>query len=299
MEQEGGETEVALEEAYIQTLSLPYGLTLRGGKFFSDIGYLNSFHEHASNFSDEPLSYRIMLGSRYKDTGIQASWIAPSILYVKLGAELFAGDSFPGAGNSDNVGSWSAFAKFGGDVGVSNSWLAGISYLSTDAMDRPSGGENLLRNPLFTGDSDLWIASLVWKWAPNGNIRQRNFKLQAEYFSRNEEGVLTLDNALATYSGDQRGYYIQGVYQFRPQWSAGLRFDRLDSDNTVTGLPVLTQLDNDLFSPKRWSAMLQFSNSEFSTLRFQYSRDESLPISDDLFILQYVMSIGAHGGHAF
>ena len=41
-----GETEVEIEEAFIETLALDYGLAVRGGRFFSDIGYLNSQHEH-------------------------------------------------------------------------------------------------------------------------------------------------------------------------------------------------------------------------------------------------------------
>jgi hypothetical protein len=38
------ENEMEVEEAYVQTLGLPHGLSLRAGRFFSAIGYLNSQH---------------------------------------------------------------------------------------------------------------------------------------------------------------------------------------------------------------------------------------------------------------
>ena len=41
---------VELEEAWFQTLGLSHGLTLKGGRFFSGIGYLNEIHQHAWDF---------------------------------------------------------------------------------------------------------------------------------------------------------------------------------------------------------------------------------------------------------
>jgi hypothetical protein len=42
---EEGETELELEEAYIETLKLGSGLTIKGGRFFSGVGYLNAIHD--------------------------------------------------------------------------------------------------------------------------------------------------------------------------------------------------------------------------------------------------------------
>src|SRR4051812_2336029 len=52
---EGG---VTVEEAYFQTLALSRGFTLKGGRFFSGIGYLNEQHQHAWDFQDAPLVYK-------------------------------------------------------------------------------------------------------------------------------------------------------------------------------------------------------------------------------------------------
>ena len=63
---EGG---VAVEEAYVQTLAIPYGLTVKGGRFFSGIGYQNEQHRHAWDFQDAPLVYKAFMGGQLKQDG--------------------------------------------------------------------------------------------------------------------------------------------------------------------------------------------------------------------------------------
>jgi hypothetical protein len=78
-----------------------------------------------------------------------------------------------------------------------------------------------------------------------------------------------------------------------------LRTDRLKADAVDAALAG-TALDNAGHHPKRASVMLDFSNSEFSRLRFQVNQDEPrLDQKDTQWYLQYVMSLGAHGAHAF
>lgn len=308
-----GETEVELEEAYIETLTMPAGLKLRAGRFFSDIGYLNSFHLHADEFVDRPLPYQAFVARQFKDDGLQLSWIAPTETYLRLGAEVFRGGSFPAAAEADeSPGAWSLFAHVGGDMGVSHSWRAGLSYLEADVDRRDAGGEHGHEEPHlffkqeehdddhddelphFAGDSKLWVADFVYKWAPDGNPRNRNFKLQGEYFHREEDGEF----GEAPFSGEQKGWYLQGSYQFRPQWRVGYRYDRLDADNRGPAVEG-SLLDPLGMTPERHSLVMEWFNSEFSRVRLQYSRDESTPVSDDQFYLQYIVSLGAHGAHAF
>ena len=45
--------------------------------------------------------------------------------------------------------------------------------------------------------------------------------------------------------------------------------------------------------------MLDWSPSEFSRLRLQYTDDRVLEESEGIWYLQYIMSIGAHGAHQF
>jgi hypothetical protein len=296
------ETEVELEEAFVQTLALPEGFTVRGGRFFSQIGYLNSRHAHTWDFTDQPLAYQALLGTQFGDTGLEVRWLAPLDFYLEAGAEIFRGDAYPAAGAGDQgVGAWTAFAHAGGDVDSEHSWRAGLSYLDAEASGRMSEeGDGDLA---FDGSSRIWIADFVWKWSADGNPRTRNFVAQAEYLRRRESGVLALAgpdlDANGTYRGTQSGWYVQGVYQFRPRWRVGLRYDRLEIDNDVAGLAVPVALDDPSDDPSRVTLMVDFSNSEFSRLRLQVAADDSSGESDTRFILQYVMSIGAHGAHEF
>ena len=43
-----------VEEAFFQTIGLGHGLTITGARYFSGVGYWNSFHKHAWDFEDAP-----------------------------------------------------------------------------------------------------------------------------------------------------------------------------------------------------------------------------------------------------
>lgn len=295
---EEGEAHLDIEEAWLETLALPAGLSARFGRFFSAIGYLNDKHAHAWDFADQPLPYQALLGNHYIDDGVQVRWIAPTDVYVEAGAEILRGGRYPtGGADNSGFGAKSLFVNVGGDVGTGHSWLAGLSYLDAGSVDRPSGAED---DPLlFTGDSDIAIAEFVWKWAPDGNWKLRNFVFQSEILWRNEEGTYTLPGALPLpYDSDQRGWYAQAVYQPMPQWRVGARVDGLSLDDPgplFAGTPLAEPADD----PRRYSLMVDWSNSEFSRLRLQYTRDEAGLTDDNQLGLQYILSIGAHGAHSF
>ena len=146
----------------------------------------------------------------------------------------------------------------------------------------------------------------MWKWAPHGNPTQRNFKFQAEYFTRNEEGQLVMDDGSidpesSSYDGRQAGWYAQGIYQFKPHWRVGLRYDRLSSNNRGSDPTVLAEagLDDAGHTPSRSTLMLDYSHSEYSRVRAQYAWDDSYADADAILTLQYLMSLGPHGAHQF
>ncbi len=290
------ENELEIEEAFVQSLALPAGLGLQFGRFYSDIGYLNNKHAHTWDFVDQPLVYRAYLANQYNDDGIQLRWLAPTNLFLEFGAEAFSGDSFPASRSTDaSIGSYSLFMKLGDDVGISHSWLAGLSYLATQAENRVTEDGDVM----FAGDDNLIIADLVWKWAPAGNDTQTSLVFQAEYFSGMEQGDYNITGIGSNPVDRQRnGWYAQLVYKFQPRWRAGLRYDRLsieDPGSVFNG----TSLDTQNHTPQRFSAMLDYSHSEYSRVRLQYNRDDSRPVSDNQWYLQYIMSLGAHGAHRF
>ena len=317
-----GEAEV--EEAWFQTLGLGNGFTLKGGRFLSGIGYLNEQHPHAWDFADAPLMSKALFGEHYGQDGLQLKWVAPTDLFMEFGAELGRGAGFPGTDrNRNSAGASALFAHVGDDVGRSHAWRAGLSWLSTRAKDREApfvdtdaAGPNEVAG-LLTGRSRTVVADFVWKWAPEGNPKQRNFKFQTEFFRRSESGDLACASGVATSPclgglalGDlrsrQTGGYAQAVWQFVPQWRVGYRFDWLNAGSKrYDPATVFAALDpaNAYFAryrPQRHSIMADWSHSEFSRLRLQFARDRSMQgVTDNQVTLQYIMSLGAHGAHKF
>jgi len=300
---------VSTEEAYMQTTALGSGLSVKAGRFFSGIGYLNEQHAHAWDFIDAPLPYQAFLGGQFNDDGVQVRWLAPTDLFVETGLEAGRGARYPGTDRGKNgAGATAIYLHVGGDIGVDNSWRAGLSRLATSPRNRDwtevDGAGNDVTGS-FSGTSRLWIADAVWKWAPNGNPYRTNFKLQGEYFRRSENGVqaMTVAPALApnvgNYSAAQSGWYIQGLYQWAPTWRGGLRSERLATNRLDDGANDGTLVNAD-HRPSRNSLVIDYQPSEFSRLRLQFARDRSQPgAADNQLYVQYLMSIGAHGAHKF
>lgn len=309
---------VAAEEAYFQTLGLGHGFTIKGGRFFSGIGYQNSLHAHAWDFVDPSLVQQAFLGSNYGDDGLQVTWVAPLPLFVEVGGEIGRGRGLVGTfeggelasndRNKNGVGAGTVFLHVGDDVGVSNSYRVGLSALHTSTgpnvfplsdFDTVSGVTNTFTN----GQVRLYGADFVWKWAPEGNTQYQNFKLVAEYFQLRRDGDLTFDTTGAAVTGPfsehQAGWYVQGVYQFLPEWRVGLRYDQLQSPSFDGGINAANLAAPD-YSPKKYSAMLDWNPSEFSRIRLQYNEDKSQQnLTDHQIFLQYIYSLGSHGAHKF
>ena len=140
--------------------------------------------------------YKVLFGDHgYAQDGVQLKWVAPLETFVELGVEAGRGHRFPGTDRNNNgIDSRAIFAHVGGDFGVSHSWRAGLSWLQTRAGERESHFESESFGEVegaFSGRSRMWIADFVYKWSPDGNPSQRNFKFQAEYFHRSEKGDLS------------------------------------------------------------------------------------------------------------
>jgi hypothetical protein len=307
---------IAVEEALFERQGLFEGATLRGGRFLSTIGYLNSQHAHAWDFTDAPLAYQAFFGGQMQTDGLHLHWIAPTERYVELGVEVGAGRGFPGSDSRRNgIGSTALIAHVGDDIGESASWRAGVSWIANRAAQRTYDDVNAAGMPVtnsFDGRSRTWVVDAIYKWAPGGNATQTSFKLQGEWLHRTENGTLTYDALGAAggqpggYDSSQSGWYVQGVYQFMPQWRVGLRYDRLDSGTPGIGLVDAGQRPAADFPilqsarPSRATAMVDWSLSEFSRLRLQIAADRSNPAAvDRQLFLQYIMSLGAHGAHTF
>jgi len=284
---DGSDTELGIEEAFIDSTALPGGFIVRAGRFFSNLGYLNSHHTHTDKFFARPLAYQALLGNQYLDDGVQLRWVAPTRLFLELGGEVFRGGNFPSGGARRNgAGVKTVFAHAGGDIGVQSSWLAGISVLDARTADSTDG---------FSGDNTLYVADATWKWAPQGNFKDGGLTLRGEFLLDDRSGRFSdpLDPARdQPWVGQRRGGYLEGIVRLNRRWETGYRYDRLWADREG---PFASSHD-----PERHSLMLSWLNSEFSLLRLQLSQEQAgARQSDESITLQYQTSLGAHGAHKF
>jgi len=306
---------ISVENGFVQTSALGNGLNLKFGRFFSGLGYLNEQHSHVWDFVDQPLVYRALWDNQYADDGLQLKWLAPTDMFVEVGGELGRGLGFPGTDrqNKNGAGAGVLFAHFGDDIGIEHSWRAGVSLHETrrenavsDAVPDLPGTAGGVSNS-FSGNSRTAGLDFVWKYSPNGNIREHYLKVQSEYFRRKGNGLLTYDTALGganltgSYTVTQSGWYLQSVYQFMPTWRTGLRYDRLDPGTASVGAAIATDvISNYAFNPSRLTWMADYNPSEFTRIRLQLAHDNSRQgLADNQLFVQYIMSLGAHGAHQY
>src|ERR1051326_169650 len=78
-------TDVEVEEAFLQTTDLPFNLQLKAGQFFAGFGRINPTHPHVWEFADAPIVVGRLLGpDGLRGVGAQISWIAPVPWYSQL-----------------------------------------------------------------------------------------------------------------------------------------------------------------------------------------------------------------------
>ncbi|WP_240636186.1 hypothetical protein [Caldimonas tepidiphila] len=291
-----GKIEFEFEEAFVETTSLPRGLQLRGGRFLAQIGYLNELHLHTDDFVQRPLLYRAFLGNHYFDDGLRLNWVAPTGLYWRNGVEVFGGRKLVEESDSGSqLGAVVLSTKVGGDIDVSNSWQLGLSYLrnrrpahAEEEEEHFGEAEHHEAHGAGYSGRHLTVIDGVWKWAPNGNNRERQLRLSAEYARVN--GLAEAASSLAHRSG-----YVSAVYRFAPQWEAGIRADELRIRE-----PHEDHVDSGKL--QEVSAMLAWKPSHYSALRVQFSRQRDRGGFEDAnrtVQVQYLMSFGAHGAHPF
>ncbi len=80
-----GETELELEEAFLESMSLPWNLQLKAGQFLTEFGRENPTHPHSWAFVDKPLVNARLLGpDGLSNPGARLSWLVPTPFYSEL-----------------------------------------------------------------------------------------------------------------------------------------------------------------------------------------------------------------------
>lgn len=309
-----GKTELELEEAFIETLGLPFGLKAKAGRMLSNIGYLNSKHVHEDAFSDRPVVYRALFGSHYFDDGVNVSWLMPTDFYFQTSFEAFSGKEWNvGYQDPATIGVYTVNTQFGGDIFDNHSWRLGFSALynangeqfaqadehgETHGHDHHSHEHTHTHGPIVTGEF-LYGSDFTWKWAPDGNYKQQHLRFTGEYWYVAKRFDQTLTE-LANGDDTAQGWYAELSYQFSPSWTLSTRYGQLDAlignvyahgDHYHGGLE-----DSDI---KETAVALDWHPSHFSRIRAQMTQEQQADDEDYILTLQYIMSFGAHHAHSF
>ncbi|HYE33770.1 MAG TPA: hypothetical protein VEH27_20280 [Methylomirabilota bacterium] len=327
-----GETGVELEEAYLETISLPGNLQLRAGQFYTDFGRHNPTHAHAWAFVDAPLVNSRLLGPEgLRNPGARLAWLAPLPNYTELSfsvqnshgetAEGFRnsheGEGFLGRLHNDTR------VKSFDDMLLASRLATSIDLTASQTL---LAGLSAALGPNASGDdtrTEIFGADLFWKWKSAQHHGGFPFVFwQTEAMLRRYEagafdedldmsGILDpgepdLDgDGLPDFAPAERlvdyGFYTQLGYGFRKGWVAALRFDYVRPENSAAYEDPLI-FGPDLARAERWrvSPNLTWYPSEFSKIRLQYNYDDRRYIGVDHSVwLQFEFLLGKHGAHRF
>jgi len=280
----GNNNGVEVEEAAALTTALPWNLTAKGGRFFSDFGRLPKYHQDALPFVNFPLAIDRMIGGESQADGAELYYLFPTPFFLRA---TLGGMNKIGAENErvDNTKfrSESRFTYLGRlqsyfDLTDNHSIEVGSSLAYTPSV-RISGDSS-------GSDRVLTGIDLTYRYQPLASTLYQGLVWGSELFT-NSERVAVDDSAKRRRS---YGGYSYAELKLNKNWSTGFLFDYA---------PVV---DNPSHRTLGYSPFLTWQISEFNRLRFQYSHLSNNFRADkaengNQFFLQWttVMGVDIHG----
>jgi hypothetical protein len=314
-----GETQVELEEAFMTTTSLPYGLQLEAGHFFTEFGRLNPLHPHQWHWQDQPvINTRLFGPDGMRAPGFRLGWLMPLPWFSELhvGAQNAGGET---------MASFLAGEELFEDRPIGNRpfvdrgvrTLEDLVYLarldsSWDVSDELTAklGLSGLYGPNATGpkgETFLYGADLVVKWRPVISRRGWPFLIwESEIMKRDYRAAAFFDDSdpadvvvLAATTLRDWGAYTQVLYGFHPGWAAGARYDYATASGESIGGRGADPFRDDRH---RISPLISWHPTEFSRFRLQYNYDRADHLPDKKAHSVWLgaeFMYGAHAAHAF
>ena len=255
-----------IEEAYVRSLGLPYGISVKAGRMMPIFGYLNEKHLHTDDFVRRPLALRQIFGreGRIITDGVETSMVFPTVLYSEIGGGAFGEKDF------------SAYARIGG--GDAHAWRLGSSFLRY----RPGSGHSHDDHD-HDDEYDLPQENLVgidfkYSYSPFGNNRETELSLYGEYIFRNGEadgaGLYAADDHA---HDDDGGFYAAAVLKWARYWRTGYMYSAAGHDYD------------------EHSVLLERMTSEFGRFRLQYTHGAF----ENQVVFQWTAVLGPHVAHSF
>jgi hypothetical protein len=302
-------TDIELEETYLQSTSLPANLQLKGGQFFAAFGRQNAQHPHTWAFVDDPIILSRAFGPEgLRNIGAQLSWLAPLPFYTEATLGVFngqGGTAFSFRNPGDTIGGVDRFhgrstldrtLRGPGDLLYVPRLSSSFDLTEQQTLVFGVSGAFAPNDTGTENNTQVYGADVYWKWKPANS--QSGFPFvswQTEaLFQRFEAGA---DPAFLLPAETLRdwGFYSQILWGFKQRWVAGFRGEYADGNHGMYD-------SNDVFRGERtrFSPGLTFYPTEFSKIRLQYNYDHGALFGDEHSVwMQVEFLLGAHGAHKF
>ena len=276
---ENGAFFAEMHEAYVEFNRLPYNFYAKVGRFFLDVGRINSIHRHDWVFSDAPMVHeRLFDDEAVLDFGGELSWINPYFpIYQEIKLGVFAGRVF-GHAHSDGPDKPNPLytARLKHFLPLFNS--GGLEWGMTAMRYNPS------TDP---GDVDVTFGTdLTFRWQ-FGRITSLTWSSEI-WYRQYERRLFELENDF--------GFYSYLLYQPTQVWYLGFRLDFFRQDKKANP-------QGGHFSPtyNGQSVWVTYQASEFSRIRLTGERQEDFFRTVDNYLVkaQMVFMIGFHKPHKF
>jgi hypothetical protein len=277
---------VEVEEAAIVTTSLPYNLTLKGGRFFADFGRLAKFHDHELPFVDRPIVLDKYVGGESQADGLELDYLTPLDQYVtftlgaynKIGAENFRVKNFDPRPLDQFTYLFrpSTFININdnnsADVGISWAYTPKLNSYNVDGTEFLTDGKA----------RQLVDLDLTYRYIPLAEASYRSFVWGTE-FLYNRESFNVGSDSDPVFSGENAfGLYSYAEPRITRRLYPGFLFQWVQPINGRGG-------DTLAYSP-----YLTLWASEFQRLRAQYQYLSAPGAHESQFFLQWTAIIGSH-----
>ena len=266
-----GDYGIDLEEATLTSLTLPYSLEIKLGKFKPNFTKVNIIHPHAFSFVDFP----VMIDHFFSEEGLYMEGISSSILlpnpwdfYQELDFEVgrVVSNASLDYGQSDRL-LYTAHLKNFFELSDNSTLELGVSGLT---------GPNALDLATTMAGVDL-----TYKWKPVQFNTYNSFTWQNEALLCNAD--TSTGNPVQSY-----GAYSFMEYQIEKRMFVGARFD-------YSGLPMIAKADE-----RTESLLFRFQPTEFSIYALEFQNvNRNYGPSFKQVVFRVIFGIGTHAAHSY
>jgi uncharacterized coiled-coil protein SlyX len=287
-----GESNMAVEEAALQTTSLPWNLTLKAGLFFAEFGRLAYIHDHELPFVNRPLALDQYIGGESKTSGLQLNYLLPISHYVSLTAGVGSQFGSPPNPSGDyrqasKLNYWgraSTYFDLTPDISLETG-VSGLVNPNANGLGGPSVQPN---GSLFTEQERRLVgADLTLRYFPLRNNQFKSLTWGTELlYSNNRYDVTAPDSSVSSSTVGSFGLYSYLAYKFHRQWTTGFLFQWIEN------------MQNNQAQTYSYSPYVTWAVSHWNQLRLQFTHTDNNAAtglqSNDAIFLQWTWIIGSH-----